>query len=68
MHIKKHQLQDLLALQLMFFILGVDLFRSCRGGTASNYCRFWCTLAAVRMFRISMARVMGPTPPGTGVI
>ena len=24
--------------------------------------------AAVRMFSISMARVMGPTPPGTGVM
>ena len=28
----------------------------------------WCRFAAVKRFCISMARVMGPTPPGTGVI
>ena len=31
----------------------------------SVYCR---ALAAVRVFSMSMARVMGPTPPGTGVM
>ena len=28
----------------------------------------WWFRAAVRILRISMARVMGPTPPGTGVM
>ena len=28
----------------------------------------WCRRAAVSRFSISMARVMGPTPPGTGVM
>ena len=34
----------------------------------SKYCYFKRFSAAVRMFRMSMARVMGPTPPGTGVM
>ena len=34
----------------------------------SKYCYFKRVSAAVRMFRMSMARVMGPTPPGTGVM
>ena len=37
-----------------------------------SFCLFqisaWCLRAAARMLRISMARVMGPTPPGTGVM
>ena len=28
----------------------------------------WCSLPAVRVFFISIAMVIGPTPPGTGVI
>ena len=28
----------------------------------------WCSRAAVRVFSMSMALVMGPTPPGTGVM
>ena len=34
----------------------------------SKYCYFKWVSAAVRMFRMSIARVMGPTPPGTGVM
>ena len=29
---------------------------------------FPCSRAAVRVFSINIARVMGPTPPGTGVM
>ena len=37
----------------------------------SNQCYYaspFCTLAAVRVLRIRVAMVMGPTPPGTGVM
>lgn len=34
----------------------------------AKYRYFKWVSAAVRMFRMSMARVMGPTPPGTGVM
>ena len=33
----------------------------------AGHCFPW-SRAAVRVFSISMARVMGPTPPGTGVM
>ena len=34
----------------------------------SKYRYFKRVSAAARMFRMSIARVMGPTPPGTGVM
>ena len=40
------------------------------GILAGSFFQFmpWCSFAAVRVFFISMARVIGPTPPGTGVM
>ncbi len=41
----------------------------CRSGVKNRQMeRPFCSLAAVRVLRMSMAMVMGPTPPGTGVM
>lgn len=54
--------------QSVYLGTGVSVF-SLRGvsGQAGAIRRSSCRFAASTVFRMSMATVMGPTPPGTGV-